>query len=250
MCECGASEAALARFTAVAACAAGQPCAVFDPPRLPAACPHPAAPPRSKERIDRIQELRWTHRTLPEHVKANLSLLELQYFRSYDKLLNKYMRSGGRGVGLDLTADPMPPDDPYVQVGGEEGVGEGHTSTGGAAGQGAAQLAPPACVACLLAAPQSPQSPQLLLTSARSPLSSPTVPPLCLCRCACCATTATSCSPAARSACSAARATGCPATRCTRSSWTGCWSWWAAGATASHPCQAQPPSPASQPASH
>ena len=58
--------------------------------------------PRSKERIDRIQELRWTHRTLPEHVKANLSPLELQYFRSYDKLLNKYMRSGGRGVGLPV----------------------------------------------------------------------------------------------------------------------------------------------------
>ena len=70
----------------------------------------------SKERVDRIQELRWTHRTLPEHVKANLSPLELQYFRSYDKLLNKYCRTGGGGVGLDLTADPTPPEDPYVQV--------------------------------------------------------------------------------------------------------------------------------------
>ncbi|PSC74268.1 DNA replication complex GINS PSF1 [Micractinium conductrix] len=68
-----------------------------------------------KERVDRIQELRWTHRTLPEHVKANLSPLEQQYFRQYDQLLNRYMRSG-RGVGLDLTADPTPPDDPYVQV--------------------------------------------------------------------------------------------------------------------------------------
>jgi hypothetical protein len=72
----------------------------------------------SKERVDRVQELRWTHRTLPEHVKANLNPLELQYFRSYDKLLNKYCRTGGGGVGLDLTADPIPPDDPYVQVGG------------------------------------------------------------------------------------------------------------------------------------
>ena len=66
--------------------------------------------------MDRIQELRWTHRSLPEHVKANLSPLEAQYFRQYDKLLNRYMRSG-QGVGLDLTADPAPPDDPYVQVG-------------------------------------------------------------------------------------------------------------------------------------
>ncbi|KAL4421628.1 hypothetical protein ABPG75_010919 [Micractinium tetrahymenae] len=69
-----------------------------------------------KERAERIQELRWTHRTLPEHVKANLSPLEQQYFRQYDRLLNKYCRSGGQGVGLDLTADPTPPDDPYVQV--------------------------------------------------------------------------------------------------------------------------------------
>ncbi|PRW60599.1 DNA replication complex GINS PSF1 isoform X1 [Chlorella sorokiniana] len=69
-----------------------------------------------KERLDRIQELRWTHRTLPDHVKANLSPLELQYFRQYDKLLSRYMRSGAGGVGLDLTADPSPPDDPYVQV--------------------------------------------------------------------------------------------------------------------------------------
>lgn len=37
--------------------------------------------------------------------------------RQYDRLLNKYCRSGGQGVGLDLTADPSPPDDPYVQVG-------------------------------------------------------------------------------------------------------------------------------------
>jgi hypothetical protein len=42
--------------------------------------------------------------------------LELQFFRSYDKLINKYCRTGGGGVGLDLTADPTPPDDPYVQV--------------------------------------------------------------------------------------------------------------------------------------
>ena len=77
-------------------------------------CTHACA--RSKERLDRIQELRWTHRALPDHAKANLSPLELQYFRSYDKLLNKYMRSGRGGVGLDLTADPTPPDDPYVQA--------------------------------------------------------------------------------------------------------------------------------------
>jgi hypothetical protein len=54
--------------------------------------------------VDRIQELRWTHRTLPEHVRTNLSPAEDQYFKSYDRLLNRYQRSGSLGVGLDLTA--------------------------------------------------------------------------------------------------------------------------------------------------
>ena len=59
-------------------------------PTTPARLPRPAPlHPRSKERLDRVQELRWTHRSLPEHVKPNLSTLEHQYFRQYDKLLNK-----------------------------------------------------------------------------------------------------------------------------------------------------------------
>lgn len=69
-----------------------------------------------KQRLDRLQELRWSHRTLPAHARASLSPLESQFFKGYDKLLSKYMRSGKAGVGLDLTADPTPPDDPYVQV--------------------------------------------------------------------------------------------------------------------------------------
>lgn len=62
------------------------------PPSPSTPAPHLHIPPptcHSKERLDRIQELRWTHRSLPEHVKPNLSPLEHQYFRQYDKLLNK-----------------------------------------------------------------------------------------------------------------------------------------------------------------
>lgn len=70
-----------------------------------------------KHRIDKVQELRWTHRALPDHAKMNLSPLETQYFRSYDRLLNQYCRSGRLGVGLDLTA-----------------VSEGKTVTGFVAG--------------------------------------------------------------------------------------------------------------------
>ena len=32
-----------------------------------------------------------------------MSPLEQQYFKSYDKLLTKYMSKGGDGVGMDLT---------------------------------------------------------------------------------------------------------------------------------------------------
>lgn len=71
--------------TPVSACI-GAACALAGSP------PHtePPSPPcfplfahsaRSKERAERIQELRWTHRSLPEHVKSNLSPLEQQYFR-------------------------------------------------------------------------------------------------------------------------------------------------------------------------
>jgi hypothetical protein len=76
------------------------------PPTRPSPHDTPTHPlhPRSKQRTDSIQELRWTHRTPPEHLRANLSPLELQYSRQYDRLLSKYMRSGKGGVGLDLTA--------------------------------------------------------------------------------------------------------------------------------------------------
>jgi GINS complex subunit 1 len=70
-----------------------------------------------KKRIDILRELRWTHGVLPEHVKSNLTPQELQFFKEYSKLLSKYMRSSSLGgVGLDLTADPEPPIDPYIQV--------------------------------------------------------------------------------------------------------------------------------------
>lgn len=43
----------------------------------------------SKERADRVRELRWSHRSLPDHVRGSLSPLELQLFKGYDRLLNK-----------------------------------------------------------------------------------------------------------------------------------------------------------------
>lgn len=84
-----------------------------------------------KKRIDILRELRWTHGVLPEHVKSNLTPQELQFFKEYSKLLSKYMRSAALGgVGLDLTADPEPPIDPYIQVRVMKDYGEVTFSSG------------------------------------------------------------------------------------------------------------------------
>lgn len=84
-----------------------------------------------KKRIDILRELRWTHGVLPEHVKSNLTPQELHFFKEYSKLLSKYMRSTSLGgVGLDLTADPEPPNDPYIQVRVMKDYGEVTFSSG------------------------------------------------------------------------------------------------------------------------
>ena len=56
-----------------------------------------------KLRFDAIRQLRWHGRALPPELKTQLSPLEQQYFKSYDKLLTKYMSKGEDGVGMDLT---------------------------------------------------------------------------------------------------------------------------------------------------
>ena len=84
-----------------------------------------------KKRIDILRELRWTHGVLPEQVKSNLTPQEQHFFKEYSKLLSKYMRSTTMGgVGLDLTADPEPPTDPYIQVRVMKDCGEVTFSSG------------------------------------------------------------------------------------------------------------------------
>ena len=59
----------------------------------------------SKRRLDLLQDLRWSHGSLSEHVKSNITPQELDFSKAYNKLLGQYMRSREmRGVGLDLTA--------------------------------------------------------------------------------------------------------------------------------------------------
>ena len=61
-----------------------------------------------KLRFDAIRQLRWHGRALPPELKTQLSPLEQQYFKSYDKLLTKYMSKGEDGVGMDLTLVSLP----------------------------------------------------------------------------------------------------------------------------------------------
>ncbi len=60
-------------------------------------------PAGRKLRFDAIRELRWHSRALPPELRTQMSPLEQQYFKSYDKLLTKYMSKGEDGVGMDLT---------------------------------------------------------------------------------------------------------------------------------------------------
>lgn len=84
-----------------------------------------------KRRIDILRELRWTHGILPEQVKSNVTPQEQHFFKEYSKLLSKYMRATAMGgVGLDLTADPEPPNDPYIQVRVMKDYGEVTFSSG------------------------------------------------------------------------------------------------------------------------
>ncbi|EGC29815.1 hypothetical protein DICPUDRAFT_84206 [Dictyostelium purpureum] len=66
------------------------------------------------ERLKRIKEYRWSsgNGLLPDQLKEKLSQDEIQFFSDYDKNLTDYNIK----VGLDLTVDPQPPKDLYVEV--------------------------------------------------------------------------------------------------------------------------------------
>ncbi|KAK9806721.1 hypothetical protein WJX72_000554 [[Myrmecia] bisecta] len=83
-----------------------------------------------KERADRIKSLRWRGRSIPEHILPQLSPTEVQYFKTYDRLLTKYMRKGSTGIGMDLTLDARPPGDPNLQVRVVKDYGEMMFSSG------------------------------------------------------------------------------------------------------------------------
>ena len=69
------------------------------------------------ERMRRIKGLRWTiGAKLPEHIEANMSPSERQFFSDYDANLRQYIGDISVETDLDLTVDMLPPKDPWIEV--------------------------------------------------------------------------------------------------------------------------------------
>ncbi|KAF2071576.1 hypothetical protein CYY_007109 [Polysphondylium violaceum] len=66
------------------------------------------------ERLNRIREYRWNSGTslLSTDLKENLSPNESKFFADYDRLLTDYNAK----IGLDLTMDPQPPKELFIEV--------------------------------------------------------------------------------------------------------------------------------------
>ncbi|KAF5836328.1 hypothetical protein DUNSADRAFT_6055 [Dunaliella salina] len=67
------------------------------------------------QRVERLKNVRWQHRELPESVAEACSPQELEFYHKYDQLLTKHM-SKHEGIGHDLTLDILPPGDNFVAV--------------------------------------------------------------------------------------------------------------------------------------
>ncbi|KAG2499141.1 hypothetical protein HYH03_002724 [Edaphochlamys debaryana] len=75
------------------------------------------------ERMQRLRDMRWTQRALPETQKARCCQSEIQFYNDYSRVLSTYM-SRAEGVGMDLTLDTKPPKDMAVTVRGLKDAGE------------------------------------------------------------------------------------------------------------------------------
>ncbi|GLC35973.1 hypothetical protein PLESTB_000525000 [Pleodorina starrii] len=75
------------------------------------------------ERMQRLRDMRWTQRALPEAQKARCCQNEIQFYNDYSRALSTYT-SRAEGVGMDLTLDTRPPKDTFVNVRGLKDAGE------------------------------------------------------------------------------------------------------------------------------
>ncbi|EFJ44833.1 hypothetical protein VOLCADRAFT_94844 [Volvox carteri f. nagariensis] len=75
------------------------------------------------ERMQRLRDMRWCQRTLPEAQRARCCQSEIQFYTDYSRALSTFM-SRAEGVGMDLTLDTRPPKDTFVNVRGLKDSGE------------------------------------------------------------------------------------------------------------------------------
>ncbi|CAF0852723.1 unnamed protein product [Rotaria sordida] len=82
-------------------------------------------------RMNKIKSLRWSiGPVLPEYIRNNLSIDELEFFSNYNQTLSSYMRSIGNNHALDLTTFMIPPKKLFAHIKCIQDYGPYETSDG------------------------------------------------------------------------------------------------------------------------
>ncbi|CAF3988344.1 unnamed protein product [Rotaria sp. Silwood2] len=82
-------------------------------------------------RMNKIKSFRWSiGPVLPEHIRNNLSIDEIEFFSNYNQTLSSYMRSIGNNHSLDLTTFMMPPKKLFAHIKCIQDYGPYETSDG------------------------------------------------------------------------------------------------------------------------
>jgi GINS complex subunit 1 len=82
-------------------------------------------------RMNRTRSLRWSiGPVIPEDMRNNLSIDELEFFSNYNQTLSSYMRSIGNNHSLDLTSFMIPPKKLFAHIKCIQDYGPYETSDG------------------------------------------------------------------------------------------------------------------------
>ena len=68
-------------------------------------------------RADRLHRLAWEGgKAMPEHIKDNLSVAEINYYQKYLMAVDNYNKHLSEVNNIDLTVDLSPPKDLFIEV--------------------------------------------------------------------------------------------------------------------------------------
>ncbi|CAM2700448.1 unnamed protein product [Rotaria socialis] len=82
-------------------------------------------------RMNKIKSFRWSlGPVLPEYIRNNLSIDEIEFFSNYNQTLSSYMRSIGNNHSLDLTSFMIPPKKLFAHIKCIQEYGPYETSDG------------------------------------------------------------------------------------------------------------------------